>query len=349
MKIKFAVILIVFSLNSFAQEFSKSWKDINYANDQHQYHLLDIYLPKGEKNLYPLVIAIYGSAWFGNNLKQNAFTTFGSALLKAGFAVVTPNHRSSYDAKFPTQINDIKAVIRFIRANADKYQLDTSFIGITGFSSGGHLAALAGTSRFVKEYTIGNVTFDLDGKVGQYLSYSSSVDAVVDWFGPTDFLVMDSCRSNMIYNSPNAPEAILIGGPVQDNKEKSRLANPITYVDESDPPFLIIHGDKDPLVPLCQSELLHSALQRANVYSEFIRVPNGEHGPGVFEEKYFKLMTDFFLKQNEKTGLINDQNDILTGYSLEQNYPNPFNSYTIINFTLPVKSLVTLKIYNLLG
>jgi poly(3-hydroxybutyrate) depolymerase len=199
-----------------------------------KYHRVDIYLPKVEKPTYPVVISIYGSAWYGNDLKGSDLATLGRALLDAGFAVVTPNHRSSADAKFPAQINDIKAVIRFIRANAETYQIDTSFVGITGSSSGGHLAALAGTSGSVNEYTVGSAIADMEGNVGQYTIYSSSVDAVVDWFGPTNFLVMDSCGSNLVHNAANSPESSLIGGPIQDNKDKCALANPITYVNADD-------------------------------------------------------------------------------------------------------------------
>jgi len=344
--------IVIFSLvyiNCFSQQYSKNWKDLNYAGDTMTYHNLDIYLPIVEKPTYPAVISIYGSAWFGNNLKGSDLATLGKALLDAGFAVVTPNHRSSMDAKFPAQINDIKAVIRFIRANAEKYQIDTSFIGITGSSSGGHLAALAGTSGFVKQYTVGSTTADIEGNVGQYTIYSSSVDAVVDWFGPTDFLVMDSCGSSLVHNDANSPESSLIGGPIQNNVEKCALANPITYVDSNNPPFLILHGDADPLVPHCESELLFNALQKANVSSQYVLVPNAQHGPGLFEEKYFKMMTDFFTVQSGITRDNTGESSAPTKFSVSQNYPNPFNPSTTITFTLPVKSFVTLIVFDSLG
>jgi acetyl esterase/lipase len=288
-------ILSVVCVSCFSQEFSKSWKDINYAGDGMNYHMLDICLPAVEKPVYPVVVIIYGSAWFGNNLKGNDLNTLGSALLNEGFAIVMPNHRSSLDAKFPAQINDIKAVIRFVRASAEKYQLDTSFIGITGSSSGGHLAALSGTSGNVILFTIGKESADIEGNVGQYGSYSSSVDAVVDWFGPTNFLVMDSCGSSMSHNPANSPESSLIGGPIQENRDKCALANPVTYIDPKDPPFLIFHGDKDPLVPFCESEILFRALQNARVQCQYFLVPEAQHGPGLFIDKYFKMMTDFFI------------------------------------------------------
>ncbi len=344
--------IVIFSLvyiNCFSQQYSKSWKDLNYAGDTMTYHNLDIYLPKVEKPAYPAVISIYGSAWFGNNLKGTDLATLGKALLDAGFAVITPNHRSSMDAKFPAQINDIKATIRFIRANSSKYQIDTSFIGVTGSSSGGHLAALAGTSGYVRQYSVGSATVDIEGNVGQYGTYSSTVDAVVDWFGPTNFLVMDSCGSSMVHNAPNSPESSLIGGPIQDNADKCALANPITYVDATDPPFLILHGDADPLVPHCESELLFNALQKANVESQFILVPNAQHGPGLFEEKYFKMMTDFFTKEAGITRVGAKHGNASVKFSVSQNYPNPFNPSTTITFTLPIKSFVTLIVFDSLG
>lgn len=264
-----------------------------------QFHALDIYLPHDPKPLNPAVVLIYGSAWFGNNLKTSTLSNLGAALLDAGFAVVTPNHRSSTDAKFPAQIHDVKAVLRFIRAHAAHYQLDTSFVGITGSSSGGHLAALTGTSRNVKRHTVGSATAEIEGTVGPNTTFSSSVDAVVVWFGPTDFLAMDSCESSMQHSAPTSPESSLIGGPIRENTERVALANPITYVDASDPPFLLLHGSQDPIVPPCQSAMLHEALQEAGVPSQFILIPGGQHGPGVLVEEYLGMMTAFFLTEYE--------------------------------------------------
>jgi len=344
------ISIFIFSLmicaHCFGQQYSKSWKDLDYGGDEKVYHKMDIYLPQTEKPTYPVVVVIYGSAWFSNNLKETVLSSLGKPLLDAGFAIVTPNHRSSTDAKFPAQINDIKAVVRFIRANAAKYQIDTSFIGITGFSSGGHLASLAGTSGGVKQYTIGSVTFDIESNVGQDTSFSSSVNAVVDWFGPIDISVMDSCKRSKDINSP---EAILIGGPIEENLDKCALANPITYIDTNDPPFLILHGDADPLVPLCQSELFFNALQKANVPGQFVIVPGGQHGPGLFDEKYYKMMTDFFLREANITAVTHEVHNSPLNVSVSQNYPNPFNPVTAITFVLPAKLFVTLVIYDSLG
>jgi acetyl esterase/lipase len=346
----FTILIISLAyINCFSQEYSESWKDLNYAGDEMEYHRLDIYLPKVEKPKYPAVIVIYGSAWFANNMKGADLSTLGKALLDVGFAIVMPNHRSSADAKFPAQIHDIKAVIRFIRANAAKYQIDTSFVGITGSSSGGHLATLAGTSGHVKQYTVGSETVDIEGNLGQYTTYSSSVDAVVDWFGPTNFLVMDSCGSSLVHNAANSPESSLIGGPIQDNPDKCALADPITYVDANDPPFLILHGDADPLVPHCNSEMLFDALQKAGVPSQFVLVPNGQHGPGMFVEQYFKMMTDFFTMKSGITRVGAKHSNTPVKFAVSQNYPNPFNPSTLIRFYLPSPENVTVKVFNIAG
>jgi len=291
------VTLVLGIVNCTNQPYSKKWENVNYAGDTLVSHRLDIYLPGVSKHHYPAVVIIYGSAFFGNDMKQTAYKTLGEPILNSGFAVVTVNHRSSVDAKFPAQIQDIKAAVRFIKANGNDFQIDTSFVGITGYSSGGHLSAMMGTSGFVNFKTINSKSAQIEGQVGNYTSYNSSVNAVVDWFGPTDFQSMDSCGSNMVHDAPDSPESVLIGAPIQENDDLCALANPISYIDPDDPPFLILHGDADPLVPHCQSEMLFQGLQEAGVSSQFVLVPQAAHGPGLFEEEYFRMMTDFFLKE----------------------------------------------------
>lgn len=281
-----------------AIESSKAWLEIDYVGDNHIGHRLDIYLPKEVKEKYPVVICIYGSAWFGNSRKIAPFRSgLGQTLLDNGFAVVSINHRASSDAIFPAQIHDVKAAIRFVRANAESFSLDASSIGITGSSSGGHLAAFAGTSGHLKNYAWNARSIDLEGTLGQYTETSSHVDAVVDWFGPTDFLIMDHCGSRLHHDDPKSPESSLVGGPIQLNKIACKLANPATYVHQQNPPFLIFHGDKDQLVPHCQSEHLQEKLQAAGVKSELHIIVGGKHGPGVMIPEYYQKMIAFFTEQ----------------------------------------------------
>lgn len=341
---------------SIGQEYSQKWSDINYADDGMDYHLLDIYLPTVSKPSYPVVVLVYGSAWFSNNLKGSDMSTLGSALLDAGYAVVTPNHRSSSDAIFPAQIHDIKATIRFIRGNAATYKLDPTFIGITGSSSGGHLAALTGTSGCIGQYTVGTTTMDLEGSVGNYTAYSSRVNAVCDWFGPTDFLIMDACGSSITHNAADSPESSLIGGPIQDNPEKCALANPITYVDPTDPPFLMIHGDADALVPYCNSEVLYEALQASCVQSQFILVPGGQHYTDTHIEENFAQMVELFNSALNRcpansyiksTGALPDNNLENGNISI---YPNPLKGSNL-NVSIPELSTqsAVANVYNANG
>lgn len=280
---------------------SKHWLDVDYVGDGFIGHRLDIHLPKSGKAPFPVVMAIYGSAFFSNSSKAAVFNDgWGQKLLENGFAVVSINHRSSRDAIFPAQIQDVKAAIRFVRANSQQFSLDNSFIGITGWSSGGHLSALAGTTNTTRTDKINGLEIDIEGNLGKYTQTGSQVNAVVDWFGPTDFLIMDQCGSTMNHNDVKSPESSLIGGPIQENKEKTALANPITYVNQSNPPFLIFHGDRDPLVPHCQSEKLFEKLQSVNVKSELVLVAGGQHGPGVMIDPYYEKAIAFF--KNELKG-----------------------------------------------
>ena len=125
---------------------------------------------------------------------------------------------------------------------------------------------------------------------------SSSVNAVVNWFGPIDLLAMDNCERP---KTGDSPESALIGGNIIDNPDLMALANPITFLDERDPKFLVIHGEADNVVPYCQSELFANVLKEKGLLTDFISVPDGQHGPVTFNDNTFKAMTDFFLKEAE--------------------------------------------------
>jgi acetyl esterase/lipase len=195
----------------------QQWLDIDYVGDGIIGHKLDIHLPKNGNGPFPAVICIYGSAFFSNSSKSAVFTSgVGQTLLDAGFAVISINHRSSRDAVFPAQIQDVKTAIRFVRANAGKYGLKKEKIGITGWSSGGHLSSMAGTTGNQKTGEYKGFKVDLAGATPKHADQSDAPQAVVDWFGPTDFLRMDSCGSTMNHNDAKSPESILLGGPIHE-------------------------------------------------------------------------------------------------------------------------------------
>jgi acetyl esterase/lipase len=262
------------------------YRDIVYVTDGHERQKLDLYLPASGTNL-PLIINIHGGAFRMGSKEQDVPLEY----LKSGYAVASINYRLSQHEKFPAQIQDCKAAVRWLRAHAADYRLDPLRFAAWGASAGGNLAALLGTTGDTREFD-----------VGANLDQSSGVQAVVDYFGPTDFLQMDAHRppGGMVHDSADSPESQLIGGPIQENRAKTARANPLTYVSASDPPFLICHGDRDPLVPYHQSELLEAALRQAGVRVTFYTVKGAGHGG--FDDPKVAELTRAFLSTHLNPG-----------------------------------------------
>jgi acetyl esterase/lipase len=239
-------------------------KEIEYGKGGDRVLRLDLYRPRQRpaESRLPVIVYVFAGAWRAGSREQGARTLI--PLAQRGFAGAAIDYRYSSEALFPAQIEDCKCAIRFLRAHADEYGLDTERIGAWGSSSGGHLSALLGTSGGVK---------DLEGTGGSP-EQSSRIQAVVDWFGPTDFLQMGGN-----HDEPGSPESQLVGGPIQENQDRVARANPITYITADCPPFLIMHGADDPLVPPGQSQLLHAALQKAGVPSQLAILPGKGHQP----------------------------------------------------------------------
>ena len=264
-------------------------RNLEYVENGHERHRLDLYLPEDHDptsgETLPVVVWIHGGAWRAGS-KENCPAI---PLVTEGFAVASINYRLSSHATFPAQIHDCKAAVRWLRANAHKYGLNKERFGAWGSSAGGHLVALLGTT--------GNVD-SLEGDLG-HNSESSRIQAVCDWYGPTDFLQMNIQAGEigrMNHDADNSPESMLVGGAIQDNPDKVRRANPITYVSKDDPPFWIVHGDSDPLVPLGQSHLLEAALRDADVVVTLNVVKDGQHG-GFRDPKINKASHAFFVRQ----------------------------------------------------
>ncbi len=273
-------------------EWGKKFTDINYVGDGEEYHNLDIYLPKTEAERYPVVVHIYGSAWFSNSSKGMAdINTICAALLKAGYAVVCPNHRSSFDAKWPAQINDIKAVVRFLRAKADKFHLDPSFIGVSGFSSGAHLASVMATTNGETKVKSGDVEYDIEGKLGIFTNEKSYVNACVEWSGPVDLLNMD-CDG--VKKDPNSPEVAVMGMPKEGNTDAYNLLNATHYIDSQDVPIGIFHGLADNVVPECQGARFYDQLKAGGVKTFLVEQPEGGHGFNMYTEENLQKMVNWF-------------------------------------------------------
>jgi acetyl esterase/lipase len=239
-------------------------RDLEYVPGGHERQKLDLYLPAQGTSL-PVIINIHGGAFRAGSKEQGVPMEY----VGMGYAVASINYRLSQHAQFPAQIEDCKAAVRWLRAHAREYRLDPLRFATWGASAGGHLAAMVGTTGDRREFD-----------VGAHLDQSSAAQAVVDYFGPTDFLQMDAHRlpNGMVHDAADSPESLLIGGAIQDHPAQVAKANPITFVNPGDPPFLICHGDQDPLVPHHQSELLEAALKAAGVPVTFYTVRGGGHG-----------------------------------------------------------------------
>jgi len=256
----------------------RALRDLSYVEGGHERQRLDLYLPERVDGRRPVIVWIHGGAWQTGSKDHCPAMRFAVK----GYAVASVNYRLSQHAVFPAQIEDCKAAIRWLRANADKYDLDPDHIGAWGASAGGHLVAMLGTAGGVKR---------LEGQGGN-LDRSSRVQCVVDWFGPSNLLTMGGWHDN-----PDSPEARLIGGPVGENQEKARQASPLTYAGKDSAPFLIMHGDQDHIVPPGQSEALAEALKKAGVVVTLqIVAGNGHGGPGFTSPENRKLIEDFFDK-----------------------------------------------------
>jgi acetyl esterase/lipase len=218
---------------------------------------LDIYLPSSGSGPFPVIVSIHGGAFLMGDKADGQLTPM-LAGLDRGYAVVSVNYRLSSEAQFPAQVNDVKAAIRFLRANAATYNLDPNKIAVWGGSAGGYLAAMLGTSGGVA---------DLEDMSQGNSDQSSAVQAVVDWFGPISFLDMDaqftaSGIGPANHNAADSPESKLLGSALTEVPELVAEADPTTYISSDDPPFFIQHGTADGNVPSEQSVDFAAALTK---------------------------------------------------------------------------------------
>jgi acetyl esterase/lipase len=260
--------------------------DLVYASAGDRVLTLDLYLPQDAPAPVPLIVWVHGGAWRTGS-KANPRPAL--SLLERGYAVATIGYRLSQEATFPAQIQEVKAAVRWLRAHAGPYGLDSDRFGAFGPSAGGHLVALLGTAGHVEEW-----------EIGDHLNWSSRVQAVVSWFGPSDFLRMNDMPGAMDHDAPDSPESQLVGAPIREHPHLARRASPITYITPGAPPFLLMHGDRDALVIPNQSELLHEALVRAGVASTLHILPGLGHGGAGWDEHL--PLVHAFLDLHLKTG-----------------------------------------------
>lgn len=257
--------------------------NIPYNSDTLKKHLLDIYLPANAKGKIPLVVLIHGGGWLVNDkyadlgyMKKTIVD-----LVSQGFALASIDYRWSTQAVFPAQIQDCNRAISFLYDNADKYGFDKNRFAVLGWSAGGHLASLLGLSN----------NNNVDNFYMPNTSKAFKIKAVVDFYGPSEMILLPGNED------PKSPEGILLGAAPLSRPDLAKAASPVTYVDKNDPPFLIIHGEKDDIVSNKQSKLLHSWLNTEGVSSELIIVKDAPHFGVMYDVDEVRNKVINFLKK----------------------------------------------------
>jgi len=259
-------------------------QNIPYAGDTLKKHQLDIYLPAQTKGPLPLIIWIHGGAWKLNDkyadmgYMKNTIQSF----IESGYALASIDYRHSTTAIFPAQIQDCNQAIEFLYKNAVTYNIDKNKFVLVGFSAGGHLAsllALSGNQKIPEFYVKSKPSF--------------RIKAVLDYYGPSD-LLLAFCMGNPY--ATDDPVITLLGASPLMRPDISKLASPATYVDKNDPPFFIVHGEKDESVAPAQSQLLKSLLDLSNVKNEVIIVKDAPHYGEMFDAEDIRKKLFAFLK-----------------------------------------------------
>jgi len=281
--VAFVVIVIVAAAPRSGPEIVVE-RDIVYGNGAETALKLDLAMPKAGEGLLPAVVFLHGEGWRAGNRRQ--MNHFIEGMARLGYVSMTVDYRLVPTARFPAQVEDCKAAVRWLRANAQKYRVDTERIGVVGFSAGGHLAAMLGVT--VKED-------GLEG-VGGNPDQSSRVQAVVSFFGPTDLSTRDWPRDL-------ETEVIIpfLGGTFADRPENYARASPISYATKDAPPFLFFHGTDDKLVPFDQSRRLAEKLSKLGVPVQMVALEGEGHGfSDANNQKSMQKMLDFLAVRLQK-------------------------------------------------
>jgi len=270
----------------------KSAQPANYPNLQFaevagRKLLLDLVVPASAEKP-PLVVIIHGGGWRSGRRNEESGDAVANALVAHGFATARIDYRKSDEAVFPAQLFDCKGAVRWLKAHADRYGYDPQRVALFGQSAGGHLTVLIATTPNDAK---------LEGDVGGHLDHSSTVQAVVDLYGPTDFIQRAKDQPEETDN-PTGKVFQLLGGPVSKNVELAKEASGLYHVKPGAPPLLILHGTRDPKVLLNQSERLLEAYKKVGSEATLHLVQGAGHGGPEFDEpEPLSWITDFLGAQ----------------------------------------------------
>ncbi len=262
-------------------------KNIKYAHRGDLSLYLDLYLPEKKSNNPKLLVWFHGGGWRSGSKDECHI----SWMTEHGFAVASIQYRLSGQAKFPAQIHDCKEAIRYLRANSETYSYDSSQIGVAGISSGGQLATLLGTTGDRVE--LGGAEFS------SLKDHSTQVHAVLNLCGTSDFIRAMNQFPQAV-DDPNSTFGLLFGGPFSQKHELAKLASPATHVSKGDPPLLLVHGTKDPIVPFDQSEYMRDLYQQNGLEVKLITIQDGSHVPAEFWDKERRVQYLQFFEHHLK-------------------------------------------------
>lgn len=277
---KFITLFFLSVVSSFAQS---TTNDIEYARAGDLALKLDLHLPKAANA--PLIVYVHGGAWRAGSKSDVPV----AGLLEHGFAIASVDYRLSTQARFPAQIHDIKAAIRFLRAKSELFHLNTGKIAIIGSSAGGHLAALVGVTNGHRA---------LEGQIGDHLDQSSDVACIVSFYGAANLQSILS-QSTEFGLRMRVPALKLFLGDVPEKKpDLAKLASPVAHVDASDPPLFLVHGDSDPQMPPEQSVEFAKAYDAKGLKVAHETIRGGKHGGTEFYDQGRLKRVAAFLKQH---------------------------------------------------
>lgn len=319
-----------------------TYSNVDYVGKGSSKQMMDIYVPSGITTPAPLIVHIHGGAFLaGSKGEVASFKTF----YNNGYICADINYRLSSDSVWPAQLYDIRTAIRYLKVNSAQYGIDTNRIGLIGESAGAHLVSILGT------------TGNYDQMQGFHLGSegaTSKVHAVVDLFGPTNFLVMDGneglgCTSAN-HNAANSPESLLLGCALPNCPDRVASADPMTYLDAADPAFFVSCGDSDCLVAPYSSVLFDSMLTVKQVPHVFELIPGGMHGGSFWhntdqDTKYLNFFNKYLIGIN---GVEKSESQLMN-FKLIGNFPNPFNPTTTIQFSATHPGVAEIHVFNVLG
>ena len=276
---------LLFSISGGAAESNRCEliRDVEYARVGEHSLKLDLHIPSGKPRL-PLIVWVHGGAWRSGS--KNSVPL--EKLVEDGYAVASVEYRLSVQAKFPAQIHDLKAAIRFLRGHNRQWKLPSRKIVIAGDSAGAHLAALVGVS---------NGHAELEGEVGTDRAESSDVQGIISFYGAANLttILKHSTPHGLSVREPAL--GLLLGGQPEEEPALARLASPVFHVDRRDPPLLLFHGDQDPQMPINQSHELCGAYQLVNAPVQFVVVHGAAHGGAVFYDAERLAVVRKFLRR----------------------------------------------------